>query len=108
MVDRSNDEPVTNIRTFFLSDSTAAEKERTVAWFVAFVKFLQDNNLTKRTLLKPRQKPDESFEIWESDLTEEGVAVVDAAFERWLGALDRGTAPSDVTILEKSLAKIRK
>ncbi|MCC9609409.1 hypothetical protein LOC68_05355 [Blastopirellula sp. JC732] len=108
MIDRSNDEPVTNIKTFLLADPSPQGRMETERWFVAFVNFLQDNGLTARKLLKKGQTPDESFEIWESDLTEEGVAVVDKAFDRWLGALDRGKAPDDVSILEKALAKIRK
>lgn len=108
MIDRSNDEPVTNIKTFFLAEPSTEGRRATELWFIAFVNFLQDNKLTVRKLLKKGQVPDESFEIWESDLTAEGVVVVDKAFERWLGALDRGTALDDVSILEKALAKIRK
>ena len=106
MVDRTNDEPVTNTKTFFLAEPT--ERQSTEQWFIAFVGFLQDNDLTRRPLLKPGEVPDDTFEIWESDLTEEGVQVVDAAFHRWLSALDRGTDLDDVSILEKALAKLRK
>lgn len=105
MVDRSNDEPVTNTKTFFLAEPK--NRPETEQWFMSFVKFLQDNQLTKRELLKPNQVPDDSFEIWESDLTELGVQVVDAAFHKWLSALDRGTKKDDVTILEKALHKLK-
>jgi hypothetical protein len=42
-----------------------------------------------------------------SDLTDEGYALMAAAYDKWLRGIDRGKAISDVSLLEKTLKKIK-
>lgn len=81
---------------------------KTLARFKAVVDFLQRNGLTKKTLLGERDEPTESFCIRASDLTDEGLSLMKATYDRWLKRVDQGgTAPDDVRLFEKRLAKLR-
>jgi hypothetical protein len=51
--------------------------------------------------------PDE-FEINTRHLTHEGLQVMREGYDRWVSALDHGTAASKVTILENALKRVRK
>ena len=51
--------------------------------------------------------PDE-FEIHTRHLTEEGIQVMREGYDRWVSALDHGTPPTKVAILENAVKRIRK
>ena len=42
-----------------------------------------------------------------TDLTEEGVEVMKAAFYKWIDKTDKGMPPEDTSLLMKALNKIR-
>ena len=71
------------------------------------VRFLQDNALTKRTLLRPEEPVHDEFRLTVSDLTEEGVRVLEAGFHPWLRGHERGMPVNDTTVLQKALASVR-
>lgn len=76
--------------------------------FAVFIAFLQSNELTTRLILDNDAVPDESTKIMKSDLTEQGFQVVQASYDKWLRGIDKGKPLSDVSVLEKALAKIRR
>ena len=82
-------------------------KDRVRQQFATFITFLQSNELTTRLLLDHEAVPDESTKLMKSDLTEEGFQVVQASYDKWLRGIDSGKPISDVSVLEKALAKIR-
>jgi hypothetical protein len=80
-----------------------------VAYYKAFVTFLQSNRLTTRVLLETDQQPDDDFVLRKSDLTEEGFQVVKAGYDKWLrSVVDKRKDASDVSILEKAIADLRR
>lgn len=83
-------------------------RDDVIEMFWVFHEFLRANGLLVRTVASSRESVDsDDFSIRASDLTEEGLALVRAAYDRWCKALDRGTPPSNVQILAKALAKMR-
>jgi hypothetical protein len=82
-------------------------RERGISAFTNLIHFLQDNKLTRRLILKKGDKPDASIEIWESDLTEEGKKLTESCLGKWFEALDDGSSPDDLNILQAALAKLR-
>lgn len=81
--------------------------EHIVARFFAVATFLQGHDLTTRTLVADRSEIDDDFQISTEDLTEEGLALMRKAYDTWLGRVDRGADPENVTYLEESLQKLR-
>ncbi|SRR5712692_4824894 len=77
--------------------------------FWALVSFLQENGLTTRTVANSLEEVTEASCLKRSDLTEEGLALVKIALEKWLKALDRRKHkdPENVTILRRSLTALR-
>jgi hypothetical protein len=73
----------------------------------ALVNFLNTKELTTVVLTAPDEKSAQDFTIRLSDLTAEGLEVYKVAERRWMPALDRGSKPSDVTILERALNNLR-
>jgi hypothetical protein len=82
-------------------------KARAVLAFQTFIYFLQDNGLTRRTILKPGEQPSASTQIWASDLTDEGNRLMEAAHMKWISSLDIEERPTDISILVKALGRIR-
>ncbi|MGC3966233.1 MAG: hypothetical protein QM775_02315 [Pirellulales bacterium] len=76
-------------------------------YFRSCITFLQENNLTKRQLLKPHQKITDDLQIATSDLTDEGLELIKACYNRWLKKVGNGTSPSDTSILAGQLKKLR-
>jgi hypothetical protein len=74
----------------------------------SLIRFLQDHNLIIK-IIPNNWRESQNLQIYESDLTEEGVAVMRDALLKWLRFADRDAKNrSNVTILEKSLNKVRK
>jgi hypothetical protein len=69
--------------------------------------FLQQNGLVRTPLLHSLDAVIDTFAIRKSDLTDEGFALMKKAYDKWVKALDRGSEPQDVSILEKMLLKMR-
>lgn len=74
----------------------------------ALVSFLQDNGLVKKRIVPPNSTIPLDLCLRESDLTEEGRAVIHQALDSWLDGHDRGNDPADVAILVRALAKAKK
>lgn len=82
-------------------------QERVRARFETFVTFLQANGLTTRVILADGQEVNRELRILGDDLTEEGLAVVKASYDAWLRGIDRGKLVTDVSIMERTLRKVR-
>ena len=70
-------------------------------------KFLQDNDLTLRKLVKSKSDIGHEFEISSDDLTDEGMQVLRLGLDKWGEKVDNGASPKDTSILAKVLDKIR-
>jgi hypothetical protein len=89
-------------------ESGSEPPEKTLVRFKAVIRFLQARGLAKTTLLKEGDEPAEGFCIRASELTDEGLALMKAAYDPWLREVDQGkAAPDDVSLLEKRLARLR-
>jgi hypothetical protein len=91
----------------FAASKTSDYRQRVCERFAAFVGFLQSNELTTRVILEVGEIPNESTKIMKSDLTEEGFQVVRLAYDKWLRGIDSGKPISDMSIMERALAKVR-
>jgi hypothetical protein len=82
--------------------------QKTLVRFKAVVRFLQAHGLVKTTLLGEGDEPTGRFCIRASDLTDEGLVLMKAAYDPWLRRVDQGkAAPDDVSLLERRLARLR-
>ena len=81
--------------------------EEIAAQFWGAVHFLQQNGLTTQQLANSIDDIDDEFEIHTDHLTPEGIALMRAAYERWVRKVERGMSPDDTKILQKALARIR-
>lgn len=82
-------------------------REHIVKRFYVIAKFLQDNELSLRQLVRDEQEIDDEFCIASGDLTEEGLAVMKSAYDKWLQKVDNGMPPEDLTILNRALSRIK-
>lgn len=82
-------------------------RERIIKRFYAISKFLQDQGLAVRVLVKDPMDIQDDFSISSSDLTKEGLAVMKAAYDKWLRKIDEGMDVNDLSLIEKVLKKIR-
>ena len=71
------------------------------------LKFLEDNDLLSKTSKLSTKTFSDDFELYGSDLTDEGDEWYDLAVNRWYQSFDRGQSPDNIKILEKYLKKIR-
>lgn len=71
------------------------------------LKFLEDNKLLSKTSKLSTETFSDDFELYGSDLTDEGDEWYDQAVDRWYDSFDRGQSPDNIKILEKYLKKIR-
>jgi len=78
-----------------------------VKHFYQVTKFLQDNDLVVTPLITSISDVTDDFTLLSTDLTADGLAVMRAAYHKWLGKVDAGMPPEDVTILMKALKKVR-
>ena len=75
--------------------------------FYQVIKFLQDNKLMVRPMINGIEDVNDNFVLMSTDLTEDGVEVMKAAYYKWLQKTDKGMPPEDTTLLMKALNKIR-
>lgn len=90
----------------FAASKSAEYKLRVEQRFRAFINFIQDNGLATREILSSDTPVTANLQIHRSDLTDTGFEVVKASYDKWLRAMDKGKSTSDVSLLEKSLAKV--
>jgi hypothetical protein len=76
--------------------------------FRTLVEFLQENGLTRRTVLPDGTEVNHDSELRAVDLTDEGLSFVRSYYEKWRDGLDRGKPETDTSRLEKWLASMRK
>jgi hypothetical protein len=79
--------------------------EDEAAMFSALHAFLGTNCLLQPGFERPEHWSD--YELRAMHLTDEGMAVMRCGLDKWLRAIDRGTAPGRTTALEKCLRSIR-
>ena len=75
--------------------------DQIVRRFYHIVKYLQDNQLTNRTLLIDLSDVDDEFALRSEDLTEEGLSLMKAAYDKWLRKVDQTMDSSDLRIMER-------
>lgn len=76
-------------------------------YFEGIITFLQENNLTTRTILKKGDKVTEETCIMRSDLTDVGFQLIKKCYSRWVDAVvDKGKSPNDFKTLTNALKKI--
>jgi len=84
------------------------DKELVYTYFKQIINYLQKNGLTTRTILKKEENVTEDTCIISTDLTEEGLQLIKKKYDKWTkGIMDKGRSPSDFTIFDKELKKIR-
>ena len=103
----TNDFLIDGAAVHFAASKSLKYREKVKLRFRTFVDFLQGNGLTTHELLAKDSQVTADFKIFKSDLTDEGFELIMKAYDRWLGAQDRGKPVTDVKLLEKTLAKIR-
>lgn len=84
-----------------------SEPDVTIQQFYQVTKFLQDHSLVHRQLMQSIDDITDDFTLSSDDLTDEGLAVMRAAYHKWLEKVDNGMSPEDVSLLEKALRKVR-
>jgi hypothetical protein len=83
-------------------------KDLLYSCFKNIINYLQKNNLTTHTILKEGENVTEHTCIMSTDLTEEGFQLIKKKYDKWTeGIMDKGKSPSDFTILDKELKKIK-
>jgi hypothetical protein len=102
------DIPIMEIAVLLAASRNRAYRQSVLDSFRVMVEFLQANGLVARELIPSGEIPGETFELWEGDLTPEGVLLVDKVVPRWFNWIEKGNPINDVSILERGLAKIRK
>jgi hypothetical protein len=71
------------------------------------LKFLEDNKLLSKTSKLSTATFSDDFELYGSDLTDEGDELYDTGVMKWYESFDRGQSADNIKILEKYLKKIR-
>jgi hypothetical protein len=82
----------------------ARSDDAIMASLMALAHFLEEHGLTKRKLLENGKLAGEKkFELWSSDLTAEGLAVIRAGLGNWE---KKGCPAMDIRALERAYKKI--
>src|SRR5512146_45601 len=69
--------------------------------------FLDRNGLLQANAPRaPSHELGDDFRLESQHLTERGLALVRRAYQPWLEAVDKGTSPENVSILENALAQM--
>jgi hypothetical protein len=69
--------------------------------------FLTKNGLTEREIICHEDEIDDDFSIASTDLTSAGLALMRAAYDKWLTKVDEGMPPEDTRLLARALNRIR-
>lgn len=84
-----------------------SHREQTLATYTTLCQFLQKNALVTRNIIESNQQVSDGLQVRRKDLNDEGYVFFCEAEQKWLKAIDRGGSPTDTTILEAALRKIR-
>ena len=76
--------------------------------FYIIINYLQDNDLVTHTMLNVRDDITDEFAIRSDDLTDEGLALMREAYDKWLRKVDQGMTPTDLSLMERALERVRK
>ena len=90
-----------------LTSGNDGRRDSIIRHFYFVTKFLQDNALVHHKLIDRLDDIGDDFVIRSDDLTDDGVALMKAAYDKWLRKVDNGMEPSDVSALERALKEIR-
>lgn len=82
-------------------------RDQIVRRFYIVSNFLQASGLTTHDISCQEADIGDGFGINSDDLTEEGMVVMKAAYDKWLTKVDNGMSPQDLTIFERALKKVR-
>lgn len=74
-------------------------------WII--IDFLQKNQLTKEKIANSISEMNDDFYLDSDHLTDLGLEVMKKSFDKWLTKVDEGMPYDDVTILQKTLSKVR-
>lgn len=102
-----NDYLITDADACLSASKNRDYKERVRLRFDTIIHYLQNNKLVNRVILQPDQTTDETVKIRSSDLTEDGLALMLACYDKWLKSHDRGRSITDMSLFDKELKKIR-
>ena len=97
------DFPVFSLQPLIASTKRRASHERSRLIALILVHFLQDHELTTRTILPPNNTISDDFVLRVGDFTDEGLALYCSAEQQWLRRIDHGMSPTDTTLLVKAL-----
>ncbi len=77
-------------------------------YFRSIINYLQNNNLTTRTIVSDHQLVNDDTTIKKSDLTEEGFQLIKKSYSKWIDkVVDQKILSTDYRMLDKSLKIIR-
>jgi hypothetical protein len=75
--------------------------------FYHVTKFLQENGLLVGKSIRAIDDINDDFTLLSTDLTADGLALMRAAYHKWLDKVGAGMPPENVTMLQKALKRIR-
>src|SRR4051812_32749063 len=86
-----------------MTEGNPETREETLLRFKVLHKYLQEHHLLRPALQNQHQEIDDNFAIHSRDLTEEGLAFMKAAYDKWLGKIDIGMDPRNASVLDRAL-----
>jgi len=91
-------------------EATEAARIRCLREIGYVVKFIQDHGLTRKVLCATAPEIPEDFRVYLRDIKPEGLEFYRTGYMKWLKRFERNmhADPSDVSIMEKSLAELRR
>jgi len=100
---------VADIAVYLAASKNPKYKESISAMYLTFANFLQENDLSLRSLLPEGRPPAPSFRIMRSELTEEGYQLIKYALQKWAKGVTAGKWPAtDAGFLIEELQKLRR
>jgi hypothetical protein len=75
--------------------------------FFALVSFLQGQGLTRRQIVSDISDVTADSELRSTDLTDEGMALIKRAYDKWASSMDITHDYDDIGILQTELTKMR-
>ncbi len=82
-------------------------RDHIIRRFRVIANFLTVNSLSLRDLTCQEADIDESFNISSADLTDDGLSLMRAAYDKWLQKVDEGMPPEDVSLFIRALKRLR-
>lgn len=82
-------------------------REQIIRRFFVIASFLQENGLTARNIACPEGEIDDNFGISSADLSDQGMIIMRAAYDKWLQKIDNGMPPEDLSVFLRALKQVR-